>query len=145
MKSNNEEFFTGTSFAVVGNSTSRNFPKLTYNGLKSMNKQVVPIDPSLSLVDGDRAYDSFSELPIQVDRVIIEVQRDETMHWLIAAVDAGVKDNWIHQGCETEEVVEFAEKMDINLRRGNCAVMYVKPEFTYHSIHRWIIKLLGKY
>jgi hypothetical protein len=26
-----------------------------------------------------------------------------------------------------------------------CAVMYVKPELSYHSVRKWIVKLVGKY
>jgi len=33
----------------------------------------------------------------------------------------------------------------IELLTGNCAVMYVTPGFSYHSIHKGIAKLLGQY
>jgi hypothetical protein len=28
---------------------------------------------------------------------------------------------------------------------GTCAVMYLTQGFTYHSIHKWLNKVLGKY
>jgi hypothetical protein len=33
----------------------------------------------------------------------------------------------------------------LNARSGTCAVMYVTPAFTYHSIHKWIMKAVRKY
>ena len=43
------------------------------------------------------------------------------------------------------EALALARKKGLNVHSGTCAVMYVTPGFTYHSIHKWIMKLLGKY
>ena len=61
------------------------------------------------------------------------------------ATDAGIKDVWIHLGRETPEALALAQDKGINARSGTCAVMYVTPGITYHSIHKWIMKLAGKY
>ena len=34
---------------------------------------------------------------------------------------------------------------DMGFDGGTCAVMYVTPGFTYHSVHKWIMKLVNKY
>ncbi len=47
--------------------------------------------------------------------------------------------------CETPEAIPGAREKNLNLRTGTCAVMYVTPGFTYHAIHRGIMKLIGKY
>ena len=145
MSSNYESFFTGSCFAVIGNSSTGNFPGLTYNGLKKMGKKVYPIDPSASQIEGDNTYKSFEALPEKVDRVILELPKNEIVDWFMKAVDAGVKDIWIHMGCEAPGILAIAEKQNINLRTGTCAVMYVTPGFSYHSIHKCIMKLLNKY
>jgi hypothetical protein len=36
-------------------------------------------------------------------------------------------------------------RLDRNFYGGTCAVMYLTPGFTYHSIHRWIMKAVRKY
>ena len=59
--------------------------------------------------------------------------------------DAGVKEVWIHMGRDTPEALDLARENGMNARTGTCAVMYVKPELSYHSIHRWIAKRTGKY
>ncbi len=71
MASNHELFWENNSFAVVGHAAKKNFPRLTYRGLKKLRKVVFP--------------------------------------------------------------------------SGTCAVMYLTPDLTYHSIHKWIMKLTGKY
>ena len=59
--------------------------------------------------------------------------------------EAGIEDVWIHMGTETPDALALANERGINARSGTCAVMYVTPGVTFHSIHKWIMKLLGKY
>ena len=61
------------------------------------------------------------------------------------AADAGIRDVWIHMRMDTPEALALAREKGINVRSGTCAVMYLMPGFTYHSIHRWIMKIAGKY
>ena len=40
---------------------------------------------------------------------------------------------------------ELAKERGLDLHTGTCAVMYVTQGFTYHSIHAWINRALGRY
>ena len=145
MPSNHESFFLYARFAVVGHSEKKNFPKLTYNGLKALGKTVYAVDPSVSTLEGDPTYPDLASLPDKVDGVILELPKEETCDWVESAANSGISDVWIHMNCETPEAVQMAEKRNINLRTGTCAVMYVTPEFSFHSIHKWMRRLLGRY
>jgi len=145
MPSNYETFFSGQKYAVVGNTEKMNFPVLTYRGLKHLSKTVFPVDPKANEIDGDRVYSDLSRLPEQVDRAIFELPKKEMESWILKASEAGIKDVWIHLGCDTKEAVKLAEEKGINLRTGTCAVMYVSPDPSFHSIHKWIMKILKKY
>ena len=118
---------------------------LTYNSLKANNKTVFPIDPSGPNLNGDKCYASLAELPEPIDRVILELPKDEINQWFEQVVTAGIKDVWVHQGGDTPEVHALAKDNNVNLRTGTCAVMYLKQGFSYHAIHRGIMKLIGKY
>ncbi len=143
-RSHYETFFDHDRFAVVGHG-AKAFPKLTYRGLKAMGKTVFAVDPSADEVEGDRCYHDLEELPDAVNAVVIEVPKDETAHWVGRAADAGVKDVWVHMQRDTPEALEVARERGVDLRTGTCAVMYVTPGTTYHSIHKWLRKLSGKY
>jgi predicted CoA-binding protein len=145
MASNYETFFDADCFAVVGHSSEQPFPILTYRALKRLGKTVFPVDPSVDMVDGDRVYASLEALPQPVEAVIVEVPKAETRGWVAAAADAEVGDVWVHMGLETPEAVEVANARGINLRSGTCAVMYLRPGLSYHSIHKAIMKALGRY
>ena len=145
MTSNYETFWENDSFAVVGDKAKQNFPVLTYRGLKKLGKEVFPVDPSVEEIEGHHAYATLDGLPAKVDAVVLEVPKEDTRDWVAKVAEAGIKDVWIHMGRETPEALALARDKGMNARTGTCAVMYVKPELSYHSIHKWIMKRLGKY
>jgi predicted CoA-binding protein len=145
MASDYESFWENRSFAVVGDAAKKNFPVLTYRGLKNLGKTVFPVDPSTDEVEGDRAYADLVALPEKPDAAILEVPKEDTAVWVEKVADAGIEDLWIHMGRETPDALAVAKERNLNARTGTCAVMYVTPGFTYHSIHRWIMKAIGKY
>lgn len=145
MPSNYETFFDAQRFAVVGSSARMPFPILSYRGLKKSGKMVFAVDATAARIDGDQAFSTLEALPGAPQAVIIEVPKEETREWVARAAAAGVTDVWIHMTLETPEAVALAAEKGINLRTGTCAVMYLKPGLSYHSIHKAIMKALGRY
>ena len=145
MASHFETFWDNHSFAVVGHAAKKNFPHLTYRGLKRLGKVVFAVDPSTEEIDGDRAHADLALLPEKVDAVVLEVPKQDTKDWVGKVADAGIKNVWIHMQRDTPEALALAKARGLDVRSGTCAVMYLTPGFTYHSIHRWIMKLAGKY
>ena len=145
MASEYETFWENQSFAVVGHAAAKNFPVLTYRGLKALGKSAYPVDPSAEHIEGDQVYRDLASLPEKVDAVVLEVPKGETRDWVERAADAGIGNVWIHMQRDTPEALALAREKGLNLRSGTCAVMYVTQGFSYHSIHKWIMKLVGKY
>jgi predicted CoA-binding protein len=145
MPSDYENFWTKSSYAVVGHTAKKGFPKITYGELKKSGKKVFAVDPSVEAIGGDKAYPDLASLPEKVEAVIIEVPKEETRGWVAKAADAGIANIWIHQRRDTPEALELAREKGLDVCHGTCAVMYVVPGFSYHSIHKWINKMLGKY
>lgn len=145
MASTYEEFWNHRSFAVVGDEAKKNFPRLTYRGLKQMGKTVFPVDPTAKQIEGDPVFADLAALPGKVDAVVLEVPREDARDWVARAADAGIRNVWIHMQRETPEALRLAEERNLQVCSGTCAVMYVTPGFTYHSIHGWLRKLAGKY
>ena len=143
--SERERFWDQRSFAVVGDSAMRKFPRLTYSALKKAGKTVYAIDPSSGDVEGDKAYPHFEYLPTPVDAAVLELPKEETAAWVKLAAEAGVKNVWIHQMTDTPEALAVAEQNEMSVCTGTCAVMYVIPGLSGHAPHRWIMRLLGKY
>ena len=140
-----ERFWAHESFAVVGQSAKKSFPVLTYRGLKKLGKPVFAVDSTAEEIDGDRCHADLRALPEPVEAVVLELPRDETLAGLRQVSNAGIGDVWIHMGTETPEALEFARQHGIQTHSGTCAVMYLTPGLTYHSIHKWVMKLAGRY
>jgi predicted CoA-binding protein len=145
MASNYEDFWTNSSFAFVGHSAKKGFPTLSYTELKQQGKKVFAVDPSVEQIESDRTYPDLASLPEKVDAVVLELPKEETEDWVRKAADAGIQNVWIHMTRETPEAVNLARERGLTVLTGTCAVMYVKPGFSYHSIHKWINKLIGRY
>jgi predicted CoA-binding protein len=146
MASTREDFWTLSSYAVVGDSSSgRSFPKLTYKGLKRLGKTVFAVDPGASEVEGDRTYPDIASLPQPVEAAVLEVAKPAAAGWMEKIVAAGIPNVWVHQSTETPEALQKAEGAHLRCEHGTCAVMYVTPGFTGHSFHRWVMKLAKKY
>jgi len=145
MASSHESFWDHASFAVVGHSGKRNFPKMTYNGLKKTGKAVYAVDLGGAEVEGDTSYPDLSSLPGRVEAAVLELPKNETAEWVGRAADAGCTAVWIHQQTDTPEALELAEKRGLEVCAGNCAVMYVTPGMSFHAPHRWIWKMIGRF
>ena len=145
MPTDYEAFWTNSSFAFVGHSTEKAFPTLSYSELKKQGKKVFAVDPSVEEIAGDQTYPDLASLPEKVDAVVLELPKPETEDWVAKAADAGIQNVWIHMNRETPEALALARERGIKIHTGTCAVMYVKRGFSYHSLHKWINQLLGKY
>ena len=82
MISNHETFWEHRSFAVVGHAAKKNFPRLTYRGLKRLGKRVFPVDASVPDVDGDPTFADLAALPEKVEAVVLEVPKEEMTEWV---------------------------------------------------------------
>lgn len=141
MPSECELFWERQTYAVVGDSAKRKFPRLTYNGLKQRGKTVYAVDPSASEVEGDTVYTDLVSLPTRPDAVVMEVSPEQTEAWVRKAAEAGVKEVWLHQQTDTPEALAAADELGMHAVTGHCAVMYQGK----HALHRWVWKLLKKY
>lgn len=145
MASAHEAFWAHSSFAFVGHSTKKGFPRISYREAKRSGKKVFAVDSSVDQIDGDKTYPDLRSLPEKVDGVVVEVPREETLGVVRQVTDAGIKNVWIHMNRDTPEAIALAKEKGLNILTGTCAVMYVAQGFTYHSIHKWLNKLIGKY
>jgi predicted CoA-binding protein len=145
MPSDREKFWTHESFAVVGHTAARGFPKLTFGALREQGRRVFAVDPSVGEIDGVETYPDLESLPEKVEAAVLEVPKEETEDWVRKAADAGIRHVWIHMNRDTPEALALAKQRGLDVLTGTCAVMYVEPGFTYHTLHKWVSRLTGQY
>ncbi len=144
MASAHERFWEHESFVVVGDSRNRGFPLLTYRGLKQLGKKVLPVDLSGDSIEGDDTLRTADDLPAGFEAAVLELPREKTAGVIAELAEKGIRNIWIHQGTDTPEALEAAKSKGLNVVHGSCAVMYVNCT-SFHKIHRFIWRILGKY
>jgi len=146
MPTDHERFWQNKSFAFVGNSAKKPFPSLSYSELRRREHNTVyAVDPSRSEIEGEQAYPDLASLPEAVEAAVLEVPKEETRDWVERAADAGIRHLWIHMGRDTPEALALAQQRGLDVLTGSCAVMYVKEGFSFHSLHKWVNRLMGNY
>jgi uncharacterized protein len=161
MPSTRQDFWAHDSYVVIGDTrTGRAFPKLTFGGLTNLGKTVYAVDPASAVsgsgaaghsaakpadLGGATVYPDLDSLPGPVEAAVLEVPKDQTANWVSSVADAGIANLWIHQQTDTPEALAIAKERGLRTEHGTCAVMYVRPGFSPHAIHRLIMKLTKKY
>jgi HAE1 family hydrophobic/amphiphilic exporter-1 len=138
LPSAHEHFWEQGSFAFVGDTAGRGFPKRSYRELRRQGKKVFAVDASADEIEGDPSHPDLKSLPEKVDAVVLDVPSEQTRDWVERAADAGIRNVWIHIGRDTPEALELAEERGLNVLTGN-----VKPSFSSRTLRKWVGQLAG--
>jgi predicted CoA-binding protein len=116
-----DEFIRGQRWAVVGASTDRNkFGNITFRELRSRGKDVYPVNPRASRVEGETCYPSLKALPGPVDRVLIVVPPKQGEKVVKEAAEAGISNVWFQPGAESDAALAYCEAHGIEAIAGHC-------------------------
>ena len=146
MDQEKQNFINCKRIAIVGVSRSETkFGNATYKELKSRGLQVVPVHCEMEEFDGDHCYRTIQEITPPVEGVFINVTPSKVITVLQDAVQAGVKYIWLQQGSESKEAFQYSKEHGLSIASNGCILMYSEPVKSFHSIHRWVWKVVGKY
>lgn len=133
-------------FAVVGNSDLRPFPRGSCDGLRRLGKKVYPVDLGGSrYVGGDEAFPALEDLPEPVEGVVIDLPRHLVAAVVRQAADRGLRDLWVEPPGECPEAQALGAERGLRIHTGIPLAVYTGQGFSYHTLQRWVAKLLGKY
>ena len=145
----NEEivsFLKSDAIAVVGVSKSRmKFGSLAYRTLKGKGYRVFPVNHSLAEHDGDRCFATLSELPEQVDAVVVTIRPEKAVSIVSEAARSGVRRMWFQQGADFASLAAQAREAGLEVVTDKCLLMYAEPVSGIHRVHRFFAKLLKQY
>ena len=107
--------------AVVGASDNREkYGNIIYRDLRDAGYKVIPINPKVDFVEGDKCYHSLSEVPIKIDVVDTVVPPHITMEIVKECKKLGIDKVWMQPGSESDEAVIFCKDNNINVVYENC-------------------------
>ena len=120
-----DTFLSAPTYAVVGASRDRNkYGNKVLRCYQQNARNVFPVNPGVSDVEGLTAYPSLMNLPDPVESVSIITPPHVTETIVDDAHQAGVKNLWMQPGAESPTAVERAEELGLNvIADGSCLLV----------------------
>ena len=143
-KASIKTFLESRKLAIAG--VSRDQKKFGYTvltKLKEIGFDLYLIHPDTDTLFGEPCYRNISDLPGDIDGLLIMTPKTETLGVVEDAVKKGIPNLWIQQMSETPESIEYAVSNKINLVAGQCILMFAEPVEGFHKFHRNLKKWFG--
>ncbi len=112
---------TTRTIAVVG--LSNRPERISYeiaSYIQGTGYRIIPVNPMIHEVLGEKAYKSLRDIPERVDVVLIFRQPDKVPAIVDDAIAIGAKVVWMQPGIENEEAAERAEAAGMKAVVGAC-------------------------
>ena len=145
------DFLAQKRIAVAGVSRKkREHPvgNLIYQRLKSAGHEVFPVNPNMSVFEGDSCYPNLKSIPGGVDGVVI-ITRPETTESIVRDCnDAAVRRVWMHKSMAnglsvSPAAVAYCREHGISVIPGACPMMYGEGVDFGHRCMRFMMKVTG--
>lgn len=139
------QFWSGENYAVVGVSDKKgNFANTVFKELQKRGYRVFPVSQRLDLFEGRQCYKKLSEIVDHLGGVIVIAGPEGARRAIRECVDLGIKKVWLYPGSKCGEAINLAREGGIELIYRACPLLYLEPVKFPHSLHRWIVRVLGK-
>jgi uncharacterized protein len=111
--------------AVIGASNDRRkFGNKALRAFKAQGYHVVPINPTESEVEGEKAYPSVLDYPAAIDEATLYVHADAGLRVLDDIAKKGIPVVWLNPGADDPEVVVRARTLGLNPRVA-CSILAI--------------------
>lgn len=109
------------NIAVVGLSNKLGRPSLTVASyLKGQGYRIIPVNPTLQEVGGERCYPDLASIPEKVDVVDIFRRAEDVAPIVDEAIRAGAKAVWMQEGIVNEAAAKKAEEAGLMVVMDRC-------------------------
>ncbi len=140
-----EQFLNSKCIAIIGvSSDPKKYSRMVYNAFCEKGYNVLAVNPKLIEINGAKCYPTISSLPEAVDAVIIIIKGEKAKDILNDSINKGVKNIWLHQGCNLKNPETITMGKNINLILGECAFMWLQPVEGFHKFHRFLRNLFSR-
>lgn len=111
--------------AVIGASNDRSkYGNKAVRAYQQRGFTVWPVNPGEQSVEGLKAYSSIADVPASPDLVSVYVRPAILLTLLPAIAARGCKELWLNPGTESDEVLELAKKLQLNVIQA-CSIIGV--------------------
>jgi uncharacterized protein len=144
-----QEFLSLDRLAVVGVSADpKGFGNTIFKEVRAHGREVVPVNPNATTIEGDPCYADLASVPGDLDGVIVMVKPEPALDVVRACAARGVPRVWLFQGlgapgAMSDEAVELCDELGLEVIAGACPLMFLEPVGAIHRLHRGMRRLNG--
>jgi hypothetical protein len=143
------EFLRGRRIAVAGVSRKGSQPaNAIFRRLKAAGREVIPLHPSATELEGATCYPDLRAVPGDLDGVMFAAPPSVAPEVVRQCGERGIKRIWFHrsfgEGSVSQEAVRECERLGIHAIVGGCPMMYCEPVDGFHGCMRWWLSLRGR-
>jgi predicted CoA-binding protein len=107
--------------AVVGLSDNPDRPSYRVaEYLQQSGYKIIPVNPRITEVLGEKAYPDLESIPVEVDVVDVFRRSEEVLPIVKSAIAIGAKAVWLQEDIYNEEAAKLAEEAGIDFIMGLC-------------------------
>lgn len=142
-----DAFLERKEIAVAGASPKKgNWGQALVKELRKKGYDVFPVNPKYEQIEGIKCYPSVTELPGNVENLILAVNPERAMEIIEQSSGTGIKRIWLNQGigdgAYSAVGLELLKKKKMEFVYGFCPMMFFGKGM--HKFHFWMRKNLGK-
>ena len=125
------------------------FSRSLYRAMRSHGYDMVPVNPGIEEVEGDRCYAAVADIDPPPEGVILMTPPALTEILVRECHAAGIPRVWMYRslghGSVSDEALEYCRDHDITVIPGECPFMYLAGAGLVHDAHRFCRKLVGAF
>ena len=145
-----EDFLAQKRLAMVGVSRNpKDFSRGLFRDLRRRGSDMVPVNPRVSEVEGQKSYTSLQEIAPPVGGALLMTAPAVTDSVVRDCFAAGIMRVWMHRGGGTgavnQEAVDFCRQKGMRVVAGHCPYMFLPGTPLFHRVHGFFMKLAGSY
>jgi predicted CoA-binding protein len=144
------DFLAQRRIALVGLSRDpKDFSRTLFREMCQRGYDMVPVNPAADELESRRCFARVQEINPPVDGALIMTKPRETERVVRDCAEAGFFRIWMHrgggQGAVSKEAADFCREKGMRLVEGYCPFMFLPRTQLFHSLHGFILKLVGRY
>lgn len=141
-------FLARPRIAVVGASADpKKFGNTVFRALRDHGRDVVPVNPRATDIDGAVCVAQVADLAADVDAALIMLSGDAAVRAVEECGAHGIRHVWLFRGAGdgalSEAAVQACERYGIETVPGACPLMFLEPVSGVHSVHLRARRLTG--
>ena len=145
-----EDFLAQKRLAMVGVSRNpKDFSRGLFRDLHRHGYDMVPVNPMISELEGQKSYASLQDIAPQVDGALLMTPPAVSEQVVRDCFAAGITRVWMHRGGGTgavsQDAIDFCQRKGIRVVAGYCPYMFLPRTPFFHRVHGFFMKLTGGY